>query len=278
MQNKKLVIRFIISIILLLLFEFAVNARLTNKAKEPVKITFLVDGDSSEYENLKAGAESAGEDEGCIIDFVNISKAKKVDADYIYTLDNHDLKYKDGKSMVDDFNVALDLSDYIKNYSDCNSILLVSSGENEKLSDTIEGFKTALDTDGRQAEYRPLSKDEKKLKQSMYNLEQSGLFDAIVALDRPSLSAAVEANERSTPFVKIYGVDNSSEAVYHLDKGSIEALAYKDEYSMGYVAVRLSLGDSQLERIAKEKPFYFIADRDSLYSEEMERVLFPFVK
>ncbi len=279
MKNKKLIRLFIISVLLLLLFDSFINFGYGVKRKDLVKIVFLVDGDNpNDYENMKAGAISAGEDKNCLIDFVNISKEETTEADVYFVVANHNLRYYDGTDMVDDFSLAEDFSNSVLANSDCDSILLVSSGENKEYVNAIEGFKTSIIESGRKVEYRPLSKDVKKLKQSMYNLEQSGLFDTVIALDRPSLSAAVEANTRTNPFVKIYGVDNSSEAVYYLDNGSVEALAYKDEYSMGYTAVRHALKDYSLDKIAKEKSFYYIADKDVLYSDDMEMVLFPFVK
>ena len=279
MKNKKGIRVFIISLVLLLLFEAFVNFRFGMQKNEPVKIVFLVDGDNSnDYENMKAGAISAGEDADCLIDFVNISKKDTVDADIFFIAENHNIQLEDEHNMVDDFAMAKDLSNYLLENSHCNSILLVSAGENDAFKETIEGFENSISKAGKNVEYRPLSRDAKKLKQSMYNLEQSGLFDAVIALDLPSLSAAVEANTRSNPFVKIYGVDNSSEGVYFLDNGSVEALAYKDEYSMGYTAVRHALKDNSLDRIVSDKSFYYIANRDLLYTDDMEMVLFPFVK
>lgn len=279
MKDKKGVRIFVIAVLLLLLLEAVINFRFSMKKNEPIKIVFLVDGDDSmDYENMKAGASSAGEDGECLIDFVDISKEKNVVADQVYIAANHNLELSNSRKLVDDFNMAKDLSSYILSNSDCSNILIVSSGDSGSYENTLEGFESTLTNAGKNVEYRPLSKNAKMLKQSMYNLEQSGFFDLVIALDRYSLAAAVEANNRKRPFVKIYGVDNSSEAVYYLDNGAVEALAYKDEYSMGYTAVRHALKDDKLKKIVKEKTFYYIANRKSLYSDDMEMVLFPFVK
>lgn len=279
MQNRKWIIRFFIALGLLLLLETYIYVNYSKNEVQPVKITFLQDGENStDYENMKAGAENAAVDSNYIIDFVSVSKEDSVSSENKLYVVNHNLIFEDGTKMVDEAAMASDLGQYVAENSECSKVLLVSSGTKDYLEDIIDSLMASISTSGLKVEYRPLSPDSKKLRQSMYNLEQSGLFDCVIGLDRESISAAVEANNRTSKFVKLYGVDNSSESVYYLDTGEIEALAYMDEYSMGYIAVKQLLKDKNIDKIADEQNFYYIAERQSMYSKEMESVLFPFVK
>lgn len=279
MLSKKWMGAFFVAIVLLLVVETFIYIHYSGKQSEALKITFVLDTDSSlDYENLKDGAENAALDSNCIIDFITGDKVESVNADEIVMVENSGLSSSIGSIKVGDYNLAKDLADYMVINSSCDKILIVSSGEKQHMADIVDGLTVTMENAGRNIEYRPLSTDTKKLYQSMYNLEQSGFFDCVIAIDADSIEAAVEANNRTNRFVEIYGVDNSSESVYYLDIGALGALAYKDEYSMAYVTVRELLKDKNIETYAKGKLYYFIADRQSMYSEDYEKALFPFAK
>ena len=278
-KNKKWIILFFVAVGLLLLIEIYIYVSNSNKRKEPYTITFIVDeASSNDYENMKAGAQNAALDSNCIIDFVDESKGDSVNANQIIKVTNDSLSYSKGELKVDDEAMVSDLVDYILADGDYNKYLLVSSGTNENIDNLVSIFEARFSEDDYKVEYRPLSTDSKKLNQSMYNLEQSGLFDCVIALDTETIKAACESNNLTNKFVNVYGMDNSSEAVYYLDTGALGAIAYKDEYSMGYIAVRQLLKDKDINNVAKDRSFYYIADRQTMYSDELEKVLFPFVK
>ncbi|MDC7279643.1 substrate-binding domain-containing protein [Butyrivibrio fibrisolvens] len=279
MKNRRWIMLFFAAVGILLLAEAIIYMSYSNKEKGPFTITFVVDSEElQDYENMKAGATNAAMDNNCIIDFVSSSREDKVDSDEVVTVENNSLYYSKGTLTVDKEAMVSELAERVIASENCDRILLVSSGETDKYQKIIDLFKAGFDEAGRYVEYRPLSTDEKKLKQSMYNLEQSGLFDCFIALDKESIEAACEANNRANRFVVIYGMDNSSEAVYYLDNGGLEALAYEDEYSLGYIAVRQLLKDREIKKVSENRTFYYIADRESMYSAELEKVLFPFVK
>lgn len=278
-ESKKWIILFFIAVGILLLIEASIYMSYGSKKKEPYKIAFLVDSeDSKAYENMKFGAENGAMDSNCIIDFVDSSKESKIDADEIINVEKDRVQFSKGELKVDNEGMTADLATHILNDIECKKILIVSSGNQEKYSEIVSLFCDYFSEAGREIEYRPLSLDEKKLRQSMYNLEQSGLFDCFIALDSKSIEAACEAKADLKNMVYIYGVDNSSEAVYYLDSGGLQALAYRDEYSMGYIAVRQLLKDKEINKEVKERSFYYIADRQTMYSADLEKVLFPFVK
>ncbi|SDB07973.1 ribose transport system substrate-binding protein [Pseudobutyrivibrio sp. YE44] len=278
-ENRKWIILFFLAVGVLLLIEASIYMRYGNKGKEPFRIAFVVDSEASDaYENMKSGAANAAMDSNCIIDFVDSSKEKQVEADEKIIVENDKVTYSKGELKVDNESMVSELGDRILKETGCPKILLVSSGNQEKYAEIIDIFSSFFEEAGCESEYRPLSTDEKKLRQSMYNLEQSGLFDCFIALDGPSIEAACEAKDRINRRIYVYGVDNSSESVYHLDSGGLEALAYRDEYSMGYIAVRQLLKDKDINKEAEERNFYYIADRKTMYSADLEKVLFPFVK
>lgn len=103
--------------------------------------------------------------------------------------------------------------------------------------------------------------------------------DVVVALDTSSMEALMDAVENLNKNIKVYGVANSDKAVYYLDNGKIKSLIYQNEFSIGYLGVKVILDEKAYE---KNKIFnmveYEIVNEDDMYSAEYEKLLFPFVK
>ncbi len=100
--------------------------------------------------------------------------------------------------------------------------------------------------------------------------------DVIVALDNESTEAIADAVTNLNKKVKLYGIANSDKAVGYLDKNIVHLLVYENEFNIGYLAVQ--------ELISKDKEDfssymeYRSITKDDMYSDNNEKLIFPFVK
>ncbi len=103
--------------------------------------------------------------------------------------------------------------------------------------------------------------------------------DIVVALDNSSLEAIVDAVTNLNKKVRIYGIANTDKAVFYLDNGTIEALMYQNEFSIGYLGVQELLGkkDYQQEEL-QNLVEYRVVEKENMYSINNQKMLFPFVK
>lgn len=103
--------------------------------------------------------------------------------------------------------------------------------------------------------------------------------DIIVAFDNRDVEGIVDAGTNLNKDVKIYGIANSEKAVYYLDKGIISALAYQDEYSMGYIASKAVITGNYdfIDKNADNIEFKVVTSNE-VYDEENQKLLFPIVK
>lgn len=314
MRNRKLFIGFIVIIIIILSIETYVYVHSNDLAEKETNITFLVTGDNLDHwENMQAGAETAATDEDCIIDFVNCPVEYGIEgeienlncildegADYVMVatnnfeemydyVHNHKLEdkvifvkngvYSEGKSvMADDYKLGVDFADYILKNSDAKKLLIVSTREDIDTMETLDGLKSILEYSSIDIEYRLMSATSGTLNKSIYNLGQSGIYDGFITLDYETMEAAAKAQDKLNKKVMVYSVDNSNAAVYYLDSDELQGLAFLDEYSMGYLAVEEVLEKKDLNEMDDFGDLYYISDRQSIHSEKMEKVLFPFVK
>ena len=314
MRNKKLLVGFIVAVIMLLTAETYIYVNNTRLTKEPVNISFVLTGDNMDrWENLTEGAATAALDEDCLVDFVNspveygldgeidlIERQLQDGADFVVvaTSDYEAMKeyvktnllsdriifvkngiYNQDKTsvMTDDVTLAKEFSDYIKEDDRGSKFIMVTTSEDTNtniLKSTIESEFKDSNID---VEYRLMSATSGTLNQSMYNLGQSGLYDGFITLDFETMAAAARAQRKLNTKVIVYSIDNSKEAVYYLDSNEINAIAFKDDYSMGYLAVKEAISDKVPNGISGDK-LYYIVNKDSIHTDKMEKVLFPFVK
>lgn len=120
--------------------------------------------------------------------------------------------------------------------------------------------------------------DRGKIQEDMVKANHKRSVDLIVALENDSLEMASRyLKETGRRYVELYGVGNSREVVYALDTGVIRCLAVIDQYTMAYYAMedlwyKLSKKRNTIEdRVVN---FYMVTG-ENMYSEEIERILFP---
>ena len=285
----------------------------SNPEKKETRIAFVVTGDNLDnWENMKAGAETAAMDENCFVDFIyspleygasgeleNIERQILEGADYVVVAtsdfqvmrDNLKLKnltgkvifvkngiyQSDKKSIIpDDYQLGVDFGTYILETSKATKLLMVTTLEDVNNLTVMTGIQEVLKDSPIKVEYRLMSATSGTLNQSMYNLGQSEFFDGFITIDNATLEAAAKAQNKLKNPVEIYSVDNSRQAVYYLDSNVINALAFKDDYSMGYLVVKEILSGKR--PVEAEDGLYYISDKETIHSDKMEKVLFPFVK
>ncbi|MBR4707982.1 MAG: substrate-binding domain-containing protein [Pseudobutyrivibrio sp.] len=314
MRNKKLFVGFIMAVALLLTAETYIYVNNTNLKKEPVNISFVLTGDNmDQWENLTEGASTAALDEDCLLDFVNSPVEYGIDgeidlierqlndgADYVVVassdyeamkdyvrknllwdrvifVKNGNYKQDKNSIMADDAAIAKDFSDYIKADNKGTKFIMVTTLEDANTKTLREQIEAKFKDSNIDVEYRLMSATSGTLNQSMYNLGQSGLYDGFITLDFETMAAAARAQEKLNSKVLVYSIDNSKEAVYYLDSNAINAIAFKDDYTMGYKAVKEVLSSGTKIEDSDDK-LYYIVNKDLIHTEKMEKVLFPFVK
>ncbi len=108
-------------------------------------------------------------------------------------------------------------------------------------------------------------------------LEMQEEVDFVIALDDKSLTmAGQEEASNNLHGALVYGIGNSTEAVYYLDTGSTRCLVVPDEFNVGYQSVKEaaeSLGHF-FRKPQGQTVSYTVMRRDTLFSKENQEILF----
>lgn len=101
--------------------------------------------------------------------------------------------------------------------------------------------------------------------------------DFIVALDDNSLTAAGEgAVANNLHGAIVYGIGNSTQAVYYLDMGAVECLIVPDTFNVGYQSLTEIVNelDKTFYEYANPQISYTVMRKENLFSKENQEVIF----
>ncbi|MCR5581564.1 MAG: hypothetical protein K6F66_08230, partial [Pseudobutyrivibrio sp.] len=176
---------------------------------------------------------------------------------------------------ADDYRMGLDYARLIIEENEAHRLIAIYHMDNINNKNFLEGLQDGLASSDTSIAVRQVKGTDEQVRQSIYNYKQSGLYDGIVAIDSTTVECVVHVMSNTSKELPVYCVDDRQEAVYYLDSGVTQALALKDDYSLGFIAVKAILReDVNLEDI----PLYYIVTKEDIYSERYEKVLFPFAK
>ncbi len=110
-----------------------------------------------------------------------------------------------------------------------------------------------------------------------HSLEMFPGADIVIALDDSSLAAAGKCSAANNLHgAVVYGIGNSTEAVYYLDTGIAKCLIVPDDFNVGYQSLAEAakkLGHP-FRRIESRTVSYSVIRRDELFSKENQDILF----
>lgn len=120
--------------------------------------------------------------------------------------------------------------------------------------------------------------------ETILNYLRTNNVDVIVAFDTEILENAAKAlkeyeDQYPPQLTELYGVGSSSKVIRYLEYDNIVSIVVQDDYSMGYLGVRDAINaiNGREEKERTEIAFK-IVDHEHMYSEENQRLLFPFVR
>ena len=173
--------------------------------------------------------------------------------------------YEMGQALAEEM-----LKDFVGNIEEKKIGLLLASTDSNMLSSRECGFKDALED--KNANILELSLD------SLLDREENteSKVDIVIALDDSNLTAIGEYLASSQPHGELlYGIGQSTEAIYYLDKGIAECVVVPDEFNVGYqslseVARKL---DHYFENMKKQTVSYSVIRKETLFSKENQELL-----
>ena len=311
MRKNKLLLSSFFALLGLIIVELIIYANFSKITEDEILISFVVTGDNLDaWETMKSGAQTATLDTGSQATFLNspvsagakgeielIERQLNEGADYVivasgffeevsgyveennlsgkvFFVKNGDTNIKNG-IITDDYSLGQDYASFIMDKSSDDNLLILYTDESITNEKIIEGLQDGFEGSGVNINLQHLKSDDDVITHVVSKEIIVGNYDGAIVLDSNILDAAVGVKGLSESGFHIYGVDDRQAAVYYLDSDLIKALACKDDYTIGFLAVKQVLSKEKEDVSA---PLYYIVEREDIYSEQYEKVLFPFAK
>ncbi|MDO4261778.1 MAG: substrate-binding domain-containing protein [Eubacteriales bacterium] len=145
----------------------------------------------------------------------------------------------------------------------------------------LEGFEEELEGSGASVLWRLAEMGTSPDDEAFAACWEQGA-DIVAALENRETERAVDYLETAGGGAdcSLYGVGSSEKVVYYLDKGVIRALAAPDEFSMGYKSMEELAWklEYHVQERSSVRTGYVVVDREHLYDEENQKILFPIVQ
>lgn len=185
------------------------------------------------------------------------------------------------------YNLGVNLGDeMLKNVNNVKNIAVVKNNlECSSIKERYDGFMSAIENTNSNCIFWEIKGD----KQSTYYNEVKKLLekddvDAIVTFDTGILEEVSEAKKdlittnKEKESVQIYGTGSTSKIISLLENKVINAIAIQNEFNVGYLSVKSAVSKIKGESINNNTISYTVVNTNNMYSEENQRLLFPFVR
>ncbi len=170
--------------------------------------------------------------------------------------------YGMGRSLAEEL-----LADYNGNLNGKTLGILTENDETQAVTERKKGFQESVKDAGATIRWNVSGSFEEYLPK----------VDIVIALDNDSVITAAEyAAANNLHGALLYGIGNSTEAVYYLDTGVAACLIVPDDFSMGYQSLKVtaeSLGH-YLHKMENRTVSYTIIRREELFYKKNQEILY----
>lgn len=177
--------------------------------------------------------------------------------------------YEMGKALAEEL-----LKDYGENLEGKTLGIVTGEGNFKSSINKEKGFTETLQGTGIEI----IWSDTKKAEDEGIDFwESKPEVDFVIALDDNSLTAAGEgAVANNLHGAIVYGIGNSTEAVYYLDTGAVECLVVPDTFNVGYQSLAELV--NKLDKVFYEQKnvqiSYTVMRKENRFSKENQEVIF----
>lgn len=146
----------------------------------------------------------------------------------------------------------------------------------------LQGLLDIFDKEGATPVWTISSTDD-SLAEKLAKRQATDPIDILITLGNDETETAVDyaiSQAEAGNSFNIYGAGCSEKAVYYLDKGTIEVLVVPNEFNMGYLSIQslakqLNFHETTAQSVTVDT---LVIDKNNLYDEDNQKILFPIVQ
>ncbi|MDR3598584.1 substrate-binding domain-containing protein [Clostridium sp.] len=223
----------------------------------------------TDYEQMAESIESAMKQMPVILIESTIKSDKKL---LSISCDNYNLGVSLGEEVIKNKNIGKNIA-VVRNNLECSSI-----------KERYDGFMSVMNRIGNNCTFLQFSDSN----QTTYYNESKKLLvnnnvDVVVTLDSDELENVSQAKKdveninKKISDVQIYGVGSTSKIISFLEDKIINATAVENEFNIGYLSVKTAVDKLNGKDMNKNTISSTVINKENMYSEQNQKLLFPFI-
>ena len=178
-----------------------------------------------------------------------------------------------GRALANEVRISLG-----NDLKGCTIAIIAGTQKQNAIKERLQGFKENIESSGASIIWTDNSI--MNVSDKISTRQENDRADILVALDNSALEAACEYGMKQEHPPYIFGEGTSIKVVSYVDDGLITSMVVPNEYYMGYqsvmaVARRL---DNRLTPMEDETIAFRVVNRENLFDENNQRMLFPVVQ
>lgn len=165
-----------------------------------------------------------------------------------------------------------------------NIVILNSDTSYSSVQERYRGFEEEIKKSKNNYELWEINDDGVDGIEYSKNLIKDKDVDVLVALEPSKLEMLAQAKkELSLEYdkvnnIEIYGVGSTSKVISLLEENIINSIVVQNEFNIGYLGVQAAVDLIKDEKINNKSIDFSIISKMNMYSNENQRLLFPFVR
>ena len=183
------------------------------------------------------------------------------------------------------YNIGVDLAEeVVRRGNTRNNILVINNNFNSSnLKEMQEGFINELKTSKNSfVELRLKDNEVSYYNQILSSIDENN-FEVLVSFNENIIKILADIKKdmsyRNSKFdFQLYGVSSANEMVSYIEEGVIDALAVQNEFNIGYLGVQMAMKKISNEKIDNIEIMHSIINKENMYLEKNQKLIFPFIK
>lgn len=187
----------------------------------------------------------------------------------------------------DNYKLGVSLGEEVtRNGNGISNIVIVKNNlECSSIKERYDGFMSVMQRTKNNCMLWEIANDKQ---QTYYNgakkLLEDNNVDVVVAFDTGILESISKVKKDLTNTnkekanIEIYGTGSTSKIISFLEDRVINATAIQNEFNVGYLGVKTAVNKINGNKIDESIISSTVINRNNMYSEENQRLLFPFVR
>lgn len=159
--------------------------------------------------------------------------------------------------------------------------IIASNLECSSINERYNGFKDTINKTNNTYNLLELYVDEKVAYNKIISLLEKNTSDVIIAFDAETLEIIGETKKnlnRTNSDIEVYGIGSTSKIISLLEEKIINSIGVQNEFNIGYLGVKNAVDMLRGKKIGNSVIESTIVTMRNMYSNENQRLLFPFIR